>query len=483
MRRALVVAALLAGCYSPSPPSGGYLCSAAKQACPSGQRCLCGLCVAKETDAACGFRVSLEGAAPKEVEEHQSFPLVIEALAGDGAPATGFGGTVQLASSWGDVTPSEVTLKDGKTTAMVALNRETIAPQVARIKVTFHESNAGESPGISVKVPKLKVQPTEIMPTAVNPWGWARAFAAEPNVIFTGGQWRMYFIGADASRIGVGVATSADGTLYVPQAEPVLVQPEVALSPSAYQVGGEQLMAYGYTDGIRIAGSSDGLMQFTPLPGKPALGIGACGYCDGGVNFPQVFVEADGSHTMFFSAFDDKYLVSIGRAGSTDGKTWTPEPAPLLAGDLTGETVLLSPRVLRDGTGYKMWYSYSRLQIRGCTGTGQGTCPLGQVCVMNICRADADDPFAPFCEPDADVHVGYATSADGYFWTRSPSNPVIAVGVDTAPGTRAIIVSSAVPTDGEDPARGITIFYSSFSRAALFNNRCVPNGITRATRP
>ena len=46
----------LVGCYAPSPPSGAYLC-AADGTCPSGQHCVCGLCVNHDGDAACGFSV------------------------------------------------------------------------------------------------------------------------------------------------------------------------------------------------------------------------------------------------------------------------------------------------------------------------------------------------------------------------------------------------------------------------------------------
>jgi hypothetical protein len=186
---------------------------------------------------------------------------------------------------------------------------------------------------------------------------------------------------------------------------------------------------------------------------------------------------------MFFSAVNDVGSVSIGRASSPDGQTWTPEPAPLLSGELNGEAVLLSPRVLIDGTVFKMWYSVARLEPRPCLGTGQSTCPNGQLCQNNVCVQGpvGNDTFSAFCEAGLAVQVGYATSSDGFFWTRSLSNPVIRVdSPNVAPGTHAILVSSVVP--GAD-LKSVTLHYSMFRRLALLNNGCFPNTIARATRP
>src|SRR6185436_7058697 len=48
---------LLVGCYAPATPSGAYRCAVADNACPDGQHCVCGLCVNRDQDSACGFSV------------------------------------------------------------------------------------------------------------------------------------------------------------------------------------------------------------------------------------------------------------------------------------------------------------------------------------------------------------------------------------------------------------------------------------------
>jgi hypothetical protein len=492
-RAALLFAVLAGGCYSPSTPSGAYRCSAADEGCPSGQHCTCGLCVNKDSEAACKFTLSFDDQPTGKLDtvEHQPFPMTVQALAKDGTPSNGFNGTVDLSASWGDVSPAMVKLTNGKATGVaVSLNRETLPPAVSRITARFAE-NVGVSADVNVKAPPFAVAPTEILP----PFGWTQFFVAEPNVVKVGASWRMYFIGQGGLKYGIGVATSTDGNNFVAANEPVFSAGD-AYSPATYTTAAGTHMAYAFTGGIAVATSPDGLSAFTgDNNGAPVLTGSSCSYCGKGVTFPFVMEDttvpalANGQRPllMFFSAVHNTTsIVSIGRASSTDGLTWTPEPAPLLSGDVTGEAVLLSPRVLIDGTVFKMWYSFARLRIRPCIGTGQSTCPIGQMCVNNLCQAQdvPSDPFFAFCEAGNEVEVGYATSSDGYFWVRSPSSPVIrpdSPGV--AANTHALLVSSVIPTDGVNAQKGITLFYSTFRRVITAGNRCVANGITRATRP
>ena len=102
---------------------------------------------------------------------------------------------------------------------------------------------------------------------------------------------------------------------------------------------------------------------------------------------------------------------------------------------------------------------------------------------MSVCTPnDTLDAFSPFCEPGTTISIGYATSNDGFFWVKSIYNPVI--DVDTmGGGARALLASSVLPTDGVSASNGVTLYYSSFKRLGVINNRCLPNGIKRATRP
>jgi len=490
-RVALVVAAAaLAGCYSPSPPSGAYLCSTGDAVCPSGQHCTCGLCVQKDSDAACGFQLSFEGDAPQITKnEHEKFPLTIVALGKDQkTPSTGFNGTVKLFSTWGDVRPDTATLVNGQVTAMVALNRETLTPAVTKISAVF-DVNQGVSHNVNVVAPPFAVDNNLIDP----PFGWANTAVAEPNVVRAGSLYTMYFMGLSLTRLGFGVATSTDGKNFTPKADPVFPLSDFALSPTTFANDAGVNLAYANKDGIVLATSPDGMQPFTVGNGGAAiLRTDQCAYCGKSVTFPQIFpdttapIPAVGKapFLMFFSAVKaDNGAVSIGRASSPDGVDWTPEPAPVLSGELNGEAVLLSPRVLIDGTVFKMWYSFARLDVKPCLGTGQSTCANGQICQNNTCVQGpvGDDTFSAFCEAGVAVNVGYATSSDGFFWTRSLSNPVIQTdspGVQA--GTHAILVSSVVP--GDD-LTSVTLHFSTFKRLIALKNGCFPNTIARATRP
>jgi hypothetical protein len=486
----LAGAATLGGCYSPSPPSGAYLCSTGDAVCPTGQHCTCGLCVQKDSDAACGFQLRFEGDAPSVTkQEHESFPLTISALGKDGmTPSTGFNGTVKLFSTWGDVRPNTATLVNGQVTATVELNRETLTPAVAKVSAVF-EGNQGVSRSINVVASPFTVDADPIDP----PFGWATTAVAEPNVVRAGSLYTMYYMGLSLTKLGFGVATSTDGKTFAAKPDPVFPLSEFALSPTTFSNAAGVNLAYANKDGIVLATSPDGLQPFTVANGGAAiLRTDQCAYCGRSVTFPQIFPDttatlaavAKAPFLMFFSAVKaDNGAVSIGRASSPDGVTWTPEPAPVLSGELNGEAVLLSPRVLIDGTVFKMWYSFARLEQKPCLGTGQSTCATGQICQNNSCVQGpvGDDTFSAFCEAGVQVNVGYATSSDGFFWTRSLSNPVIQVdspGVQA--GSHAILVSSVVP--GDD-LKSVTLHFSTFKRLLALKNGCFPNTIARATRP
>jgi hypothetical protein len=130
-----------------------------------------------------------------------------------------------------------------------------------------------------------------------------------------------------------------------------------------------------------------------------------------------------------------------------------------LSSDITGEIVLMSPRVFVDGTVFKMWYSYAR-------------------------ASDITD-LNNMCNDMNRVQIGYATSSDGFYWVRSPANPAAQVGgLGWDADTRALLVGSVVPLDGKNPASGFAVYYTPFRIVNfLLTNWCLPSGIGRATRP
>jgi hypothetical protein len=475
--RIVVLALLLAGCYDPSPPDGAYLCSAGDQACPSGQHCTCGQCVKHDEAAACGFQVM---AAETDVREHEAFAVTIRALDGSGAPAASFGGTVTLSASWGDVQPATVALTGGTATAMVSLNRETLSPAVATVTASF-AGQKGTSGGINVSAPNFTVQLTDDIS---NPFGWAKQIVTEGALIKEGSIYEMYFIGQGPGRYGVGLATSVDGKTFTPLTDPVLqAMPSADLlySPSVYVTPTDHLMAYAVSAGIGLADSPDGKAFTLINNGQAVLANTQCSYCGKGVTFPQVLADPAGGYVMFFSAIASDGTVSIGRASSPDGMAWTPEPAPLLSSGLTGEQILLSPRVMLDGTVWKMWYSYANLSdLPSCL----GGCPTGSTCNTSTGSClpnDLGDSFFSFCQPTTRVQVGYATSADGFFWTKSIHNPV--VPVNQFGGDRAVLTTSVLPNDGVNGSSGTALWMSPFRKTVDTGGRCAPINMRRATRP
>ena len=478
----LLASLLVAGCYNPSPPAGSYRCSTADSSCPSGQHCTCGLCVKSDDQAACAFTLVATLPASGAVGEHEQFALSVQAQKEDHSSASGFNGTVTLSSSWGDVVPPTVTLVDGQAQQMIALNRETLPPQTATVTATFG-GNKGSVGKIGVKAQSFVRDQTAIVPSPTGPmtFGFADTVVAEPNVIITSlGGYRMYFGGyANGQQFkgyNFGVATSSDGLHFTPSPVPVLAMPATPPmaqinSPSVFGVADKWYLAYSQgTSGVInnqdvwLAGPSpDGTAAFPATAIAPVVKRTDCAYCDATIAFPSVIPDpsGNGGYIMFFSSAKTVGMGSveeIGRASAgPDGQQFVAEPAPLLSSDLTGELVLLAPRVIVDGSVFKMWYSYARAQD-----------------IMDLQN---------LCNTNNQVRIGYATSSDGFYWIRSPSNPAVEVGgTGWDADSRALLVGSVVPRDGKSTTSGFALYYTTF-RNVSFLNLCVPSGIGRATRP
>jgi hypothetical protein len=471
---------LVAGCFSPSVPSGGYQCSPADNVCPSGLHCACGLCVKSDEDAACNLAVTFPGdQSMLSVREHESFLVNVAASTKSGAPSTGFHGTVDLSfrlpdgTVWGDVRPSTVQLQKGQAQLMVTVNRETIPPQEPSIVASF-ASTEGASQAVHVTPQPLA---RDVAAVAQAPFGWADLAVGFPSVAWDGQQFRMYSIGAGKNMVrGVALAVSPNGASFSPQGSAPLFPGSASFTPGVlsafpYQLkDGWHLAMYANDEkgagDIWTAHSADGTSTFTlDGSGSPAVGRTDCAYCDYTVWFPSVLVDG-AQELMFFGAMHcektmgmmcmnvtDSVSAAIGRAHSTDGVSFQPEPAPVLSGDMGGETYLAAPQVVKDGSIYKMWYAFTR-----------------QLTFGDPCLAQID--------------VGYATSTDGFYWVRSPSNPVVSLDGTGWEGTgpSAMVPGSVVPKDGKDFESGVMLYYSPL-QTILVPPFCVPSGIGRAVSP
>jgi hypothetical protein len=503
MRAAVVASALLlsVGCYDPAPPSGGYRCSA-DTFCPKGLTCECGLCVKSKSDAACSFVIDAkQGGENPTVREHQSFPVTISARAQDGSPATGYNGVVELSFTlpdgqrWCDVEPRTAEVKGGTATVMVSLNRETVPPQSPRLRARAGSAEGSSGP-ITVRVGPFTRDPTPVVAPldAAGSFGWARLAVALPSILPGPSGYTMYFSGVeksgplDAPRFSIGVATSPDGKTFTPTSAPVIPGSANAIlfAPAAYKnvTTGQTIVAFGLSasadilggaSDITLAVSPDGMTNFLPkMP--PVLDNERCpDYCRQRLDFPTVVTQRDPdaapdagdaltSYLLFFSGQEPRRntlglnIPAIGLATSTDGVTFVPEPSPVLNGDIGGEQYLTSPSVYLDGSVLKMYYSFTR--------------PADTVAGMTC---------------DTKISIGYATSTDGRYWIRSPSNstaPIAQAAGGWDAGIYGFLAGAVVP-DPTQPNGGIVLYYSTMREVdlgGLNGKKCLPNGIGRATR-
>ena len=536
LRPLLCMPLLAAACYAPSPPGGSYRCGE-EDACPSNLHCKCNQCVSDDRQAACSFRISVDK-SPLLVREHAAFPITVDAFDETGGSAGGFTGEVSLSASWGDVcvgardclkAPKTVHLANGTGAAMVSLNRETIPPQTAVLFADYAgRRGSSESARINVAPTPFTRDLRPVVPrvSETETFGPVDVHASAAQVEHVDGQYRMYFHALStvfANGSAIALATSSDGIRFDPSSvKEVFHQPQpgnqnAISNPSLLTLpSGERGIFYALGDTVATKGLGTGQIGLALSPDGLAAFVDQgvllhntdCPFCDlafqTGSVIADPFPELSGNGALggwigFFTGVatppsGDIPTISIGRAISNDGTHFTIDSDPLLTNArqfLAGELLLLSPRVLLDGTVLKMWYSYA---------------------VLPPTTAMVLDPCAGALAQAGRIEIGYATSQDGYFWTRSPfrkpgvttdmpGNPVLSTTLDPAAydgGAVSLLASSVIPTDGVDPSNGIALYYTAFFQQTFSANQklklgmqgfllgdggCASNGVGRATRP
>ena len=234
------------------------------------------------------------------------------------------------------------------------------------------------------------------------PGSWDDVHVAAPSILYDGTTYRMWYDGNDGSIRRIGYATSLDGIEWTKYSgNPVFGlgpsgswDDSMATHPTVIYDGSKYHLWYAgshaYDIGIGYASSSDGITWIRYH--DPVLWKGTSGsWDDFYVHTPTVLFDGTTFH-MWYQG-NDGINARIGYATSSDGISWTKSSSnPVLdlgpSGSWEGED-LGSPTVLFDGTVYHMWYS-------------------------------GDD--------DINAREGYATSTNGYTWTKSISNPVLDLG-------------------------------------------------------
>jgi hypothetical protein len=438
----------------------------------------------------------------------------VQALDENGQPATAFNGAVTLSSTWGDVRvcasstscPSASSAPTVQLTAGVAkgqsisLDRETSPPQSAILRASFAAAvGTSGSLRITVNSPVFTRASAPLIAPVTGPanaWGWADVAVGAPYVLPTAGQFQLFVLGYLASGVGtvpaIGSGSSSDGKSFTPDAMPIVQ----ASDPSAAASIGSPAAIVDVT-GLHLyyarAGALAGYAGFDTLESESAPGFmgpyssptvaldltstpSDCPYCLA-LDAPALIADPTpalnggvaSAKILYFSTVQSNTTggsgtqLSIVRAYAADGINFAVDPSPLIK-STSEEAIIYAPRVLVDGTVFKMWYSYeTALETVGS--------------------------LSPCATPGA-YRVGYATSSDGYFWVRSPRNlgaaqpaaaaeaPAMDVSTTGWDANASVLVGSVVPTDGVDPANGLSLYYSPFSGTTL---KCLPNGVGLAT--
>lgn len=243
---------------------------------------------------------------------------------------------------------------------------------------------------------------------------------ARPCVLYTGGQYRMYYAGYDGTRWRIGLATSPDGLNWTRHPDNPLLLPGSVGSWDSSQVdwpfviyngSGYQMWYAGSDDGgatfrIGYACSKDGV-RWTKTAG-PVMSRGASGTWNANsVLAPRIIYDGS-SYTMWYAG-KNATVTCIGMATSIDGVSWTgPASSPVLAPQPGWGSSSVIPGSIeqRPGQGFSMWFSGSNATFAG---------------------------------------VGYATSADGETWSALPG-PVLVNGTagafDRAGATNPSVIFS-----------------------------------------
>lgn len=229
------------------------------------------------------------------------------------------------------------------------------------------------------------------------------SFSAPSAIRRADGSFLMFYVTPAGA---IGSATGEDGIYdWSDRGLAVLPSPGPWSEVSIAEDGADLLLAASARDGSRIEffRSTDGIVWSASgsLVASEAWQQGSIGGAD---------LLRDGQSWIVL--FDAAGRTAIGRADSSDGSTWTADPAPLFtAGDVRAAgwpiVEIASPGagldVTRPGSPlYKMWFSGRALH---------GAFPF-----------------------DADWSVGFAGSFDGAAWTIYAGNPVLAQQNIDAPG-------------------------------------------------
>ena len=331
--------------------------------------------------------------------EDQPFTITVSAMLDNNILPT-YSGTVNLDSSWGDITPTTVSSFSGGTKTFSAwVNREGPAA------ISFSDTTSPyATSAAAINVLSIPWRLGHIPDVDLSGTGWDNTHVSFPSVIYVNGEFYMLYSGSNGTSWNIGLATSADGITW---------------SKSTY---------------------------------NPVIKTGGTFYASG-VLATSIMYE-NGMFKTWFSGSEGSYT-NIGYATSANCITWTVDSSPVL---ITGSTGLwdykavTEPSVINDNGVYKMWYSGydgNTWRIGYATSTdGITWAKYGYngtdlpVIDASSSGADSSGVYAPTVVKDGNVYkmyytgidtsgnltLNYATSTDGITWFKSTSNPKLSYG-------------------------------------------------------
>lgn len=219
---------------------------------------------------------------------------------------------------------------------------------------------------------------------------------AQPQVIYDGSKYRMYYVGV--------VASARKFVLY--------------------------------------AESNDGISWFRPF-NTPVLSPGNIGTWDELAVHPGAVIKDGSLYRMYYSGWSDAYgRWDIGLATSLDGITFTKHPTPVIYGTGVDWEYRIAPSsILKINGTFYLYYTGGlmtstvrkiglALSTDGITWTKYAGNPI----LTKTSSWEAEGPFYPsvimdgntfkmvYASPNS-IGFGFATSPDGKNWTKSENNP------------------------------------------------------------
>lgn len=307
---------------------------------------------------------------------------------------------------------------------------------------------------------------------------WDSSLIEAPDVIIENGVYRMWYTG-ESGNVKIGHSISNDGVNWTKRAvNPVLDIGEPGSWDDYWTYMGSVLkegdiykMWYTGCDGtthgatwmqrIGYAESIDGI-YWEKNTSNPVLELGSSDTWDDGAIFSCGVINDEGTYKIWYTGHDGSRM-RIGYASSNDGIIWVKyddptttsqpyqesDPVMNLASPSDWDYDCMEPRVIKDGSTYKMWYtgwdgSHRRVGLAiSDDGINWTKSTFNPVFVPDSPgKWDNDHVTAGFVQKESNLYemwytgndndfssrIGYATSFDGINWTRSPLNPVVDKG-------------------------------------------------------